>query len=318
MKMAPQEYLPPSLLFNGHLETIYPSLFRKVKISYQRERVTTPDDDFLDLDWLTNASTKLIIISHGLEGDSTRPYVTGMAKMFFEKGYDVLAWNFRGCSNEINKQLRFYHSGATDDLDFVIKHARSKNRYAEISLVGFSLGGNLTLKYLGENHESHSLLKKAVAFSVPMDLQASCLQISKRTNWIYAQRFLRSLKKKIINKSFAYPTLDTKGLLKIKNLLEFDNAYTAPLHGFANAIDYYTRSSSIHFLSQIKIPTLIVSALNDPFLTRECFPSAKEIDNSNVKFEASPRGGHCGFSLFDQNGVYWSELRAFSFISNHD
>jgi predicted alpha/beta-fold hydrolase len=318
MKPLRPEYVPPSLLFNGHLETIYPSLFRSVKISYQRERVKTPDDDFLDLDWLTNFSTRLIVISHGLEGDSSRPYVTGMAKSFFEKGYDVLAWNYRGCSQEINKQLRFYHSGATDDLDFVIQHAHSKNRYSEINLIGFSLGGNLTLKYLGENHQSQALLKKAVAFSVPMDLHASCLQISQPANWIYAQRFLRSLKKKITDKSYSYPELETKGLSKINTLLEFDDHYTAPLHGFQNAIDYYTRSSSIHFLSQIKIPTLIVSALNDPFLSKTCFPSVGEINNSTITFEISKRGGHCGFSLFDQNGVYWSELRALSFIGNHD
>jgi uncharacterized protein len=314
MNVPYQEYIHPPLLFNGHLETIYPSLFRKIILSYKRERITTPDSDFLDIDWLTRDSTRLIIISHGLEGNSTRPYVTGMAQTFFDHGYDVLAWNYRGCGDEINKQLRFYHSGATDDLDVIVRHAITKNKYSEIYLIGFSLGGNLTLKYLGESYPSSSLIKKAVAFSVPMDLYASCVQISKRSNWIYAQRFLRSLKKKIINKSKFYPSLDIKGLSKINTLLEFDDRYTAPIHGFKNAIDYYTRSSSIHFLPKIKVPTLIVSALNDPFLSRECFPSKEEYNNPLISFETSARGGHCGFSLFDQNGVYWSELRALSFI----
>jgi uncharacterized protein len=308
------KYTPPAFLFNGHLETIYPSLFRKVSITYQRERITTPDDDFLDIDWLTGAYSKLIIISHGLEGNSSRPYVTGMARTFFGNGYDVLAWNYRGCGDEINKQLRFYHSGATDDLDVIIRHAVSKNKYLEINLIGFSLGGNLTLKYVGETYPSSAFVKKAVTISVPMDLYTSCIQISKSSNWIYSQRFLKSLKKKIIGKSKLYPELDLKSLSKINSLLEFDDVYTAPLHGFKNAIDYYTRSSSIHFLGKVKVPTLIVSALNDPFLSKECFPSKEELNNPHISFETSARGGHCGFSLFDQNGVYWSELRALSFI----
>jgi predicted alpha/beta-fold hydrolase len=308
------EYVPPSLLFNGHLETIYPSLFRRIDVSYQRERIPTPDQDFLDIDWLNQNSSKLIIISHGLEGNTTRPYVTGMAKSFFEKGYDVLAWNFRGCGSEINKQLRFYHSGATDDFDTLIRYVVTKRKYSEINLVGFSLGGNLTLKYLGEPFESTSSIKKAVVFSVPMDLYASCIQISKPSNWIYSHRFLKSLKNKILAKSKYYPELDTKRLSRINTLLEFDDVYTAPLHGFENAIDYYTQCSSIHFLKDIKIPTLIVSAVNDPFLNTECFPTAEKYNNPLIAFESTSRGGHCGFSLFGQNGVYWSELRALSFI----
>src|SRR5690349_18377924 len=160
------QYSPPLFLFSPHLETIFPALLRRVDLkSYTRERITTPDNDFLDLDWLKQDSHKLVILSHGLEGNSTRPYIKGMAKALFEEGYDILAWNFRGCSEEMNKQLRFYHSGATDDLDVVVKHAAEK-KYDEIFLVGFSLGGNLTLKYLGEQASS-SKIKKAVAISVP-------------------------------------------------------------------------------------------------------------------------------------------------------
>src|SRR5690606_12770756 len=126
--------------------------------------IATPDEDFLDLDWLENKSDKLVIISHGLEGNSTRPYVKGMAKALHDKGFNVLAWNFRGCSGEINRQLRFYHSGATDDLHTVVMHASGKSRYKEVFLVGFSLGGNLTLKYLGERNVPE-IIKKAVVFS---------------------------------------------------------------------------------------------------------------------------------------------------------
>ena len=180
-------YKPSKLLFNAHLETIYPALLRRVKfVPYQRERINTPDDDFLDLDWVKQKSKRLVIISHGLEGNSHKPYIRGMAKAFHERSYDILAWNYRGCSGEVNKQLRFYHSGATDDLHTVINHATTHN-YQEIYLIGFSLGGNITLKYLGEQNSSvNSILKKAVAISVPLNLHSSCLKISEPDNIIYS------------------------------------------------------------------------------------------------------------------------------------
>ncbi|MEO5603142.1 MAG: alpha/beta fold hydrolase, partial [Cyclobacteriaceae bacterium] len=195
------EYLPPFFLFTSHLETIYPALLRRVAIiPYTRERIQTPDDDFLDLDWLMKDSDKVVIISHGLEGNSERPYIKGMAKALHDQGFDVVAWNFRGCSNEMNRQLRFYHSGATDDLETVIQHITRHKNYKKIFLVGFSLGGNLTLKYLGERPVG-ALIKKAVVFSVPMDLKSSCEKISTPGNRIYSSRFLKSLKKKVIQKS---------------------------------------------------------------------------------------------------------------------
>jgi uncharacterized protein len=144
-------YTRPFFLFNAHLETIYPTLLRTVTLQpYQRERIHTPDHDFLDLDWLKQGSSSLVIISHGLEGNTQRAYMKGMARAAYQQGYDVLAWNYRGCSEEMNKALRFYHSGATDDLATVADYAHSQNQYQTIFLVGFSLGGNLTLKYLGE------------------------------------------------------------------------------------------------------------------------------------------------------------------------
>lgn len=159
-------YSPPFLLFNPHLETIYPALLRRVTLQpYQRERITTPDNDFLDLDWLKQGFKKLIIISHGLEGNTQRAYMKGMAKAGYRQGYDILTWNYRGCSEEMNKTLGFYHSGATHDLATVVGHAEASGQYTEIFLVGFSLGGNLTLKYLGEERDRPASLKKAVAFS---------------------------------------------------------------------------------------------------------------------------------------------------------
>jgi uncharacterized protein len=220
------------------METIYPALFRRVKIpAYQKERIRTADDDFLDLGWLKKGCDRIIIIQHGLEGSADRPYVKGMAKAFFDQGFDVLTWSYRGCSDEMNRQLRFYHSGATDDLDTVIQYAISKFQYKEIFLVGFSLGGNMTLKYLGERKVTPRI-KRAVVFSVPMHLESSCRKISLPGNRVYAQRFIKSLKKKILVKASAMQGLDTSKLNSIKSLLEFDDAYTAPLHVFRGDIEY--------------------------------------------------------------------------------
>ncbi|MBI3219183.1 MAG: alpha/beta fold hydrolase [Bacteroidetes bacterium] len=306
-------YEAPSLLFHPHAETIWPALFRKVPlIPYQRERISTPDDDFLDLDWLRQGSNKLVIVSHGLEGNTSRAYIKGMAKHFFENGYDVLAWNYRGCSGEMNRQLRFYHSGATDDLSWVINHAAPN--YESIYLIGFSLGGNLTLKYMGEGNTNNKI-KKAIVFSVPLELHTSCLQILKPSNWMYHYRFLKGLKAKVVEKAKHRSDLNVSHLDRIKTLIEFDNHFTAPIHGFADAIDYYKKCSSLYFLSGIQIPTLIVNAKNDPFLSKDCYPDL--LTGSAVKLEIPARGGHVGFAQFHQNGLYWSELKAFDFL-HHD
>lgn len=304
-------YRPPTLLFNRHLETIYPSLLRKVKFhAPQRERISTPDDDFLDLDWYTQHASKLVIISHGLEGNSSRSYVLGMARAFFYAGYDVLAWNYRGCSGEVNRQLRFYHSGATDDLHTVVSHAAS--RYEDIRLVGFSLGGNLTLKYVGESHV-HSAVKKVIGISVPLNLHTSCQVISRPVNWIYTKRFLLSLTAKIKAKPALASVLDLDKLNTIRTLLEFDDHFTGPLHGFAGAVDYYSQCSAIRFLPAIRVPTLILSAQNDPFLSPDCYP---ESVSEHVKTSYPARGGHVGFARFGGNGLYWSEMEAVSFMDD--
>ncbi|HYC84256.1 MAG TPA: alpha/beta fold hydrolase [Chryseosolibacter sp.] len=311
--MGAVDYLPPFFLFNAHLETIYPALFRRVNISsYSRERITTCDNDFLDLDWLKGNSRKLVIIQHGLEGNSSRAYVKGMAKAFFDAGFDILAWNYRGCSEEMNRLLRFYHSGATEDLQCVIDHGAA--HYDEVYLIGFSLGGNLTLKYLGEG-QTNPKVKKAVVFSVPVELESSCRQISLPSNRIYSLRFLSSLKKKVSVKAATMPALDAKHLRRINTILDFDDIYTAPLHGFSNAIQYYARCSAVNFLDGIKVPALIVNTKNDPFLSDKCFPIHQLKSHPCVRLEIPARGGHVGFAQFNKSGIYWSEERALKWIS---
>lgn len=310
-------YLPPFFLFNGHLETIYPALFRRVSSPpFTAQRIATPDNDFLDTRLYSRGSKKIVILSHGLEGRADRPYIVGMGNACLQKGFDVLAWNFRGCGDEMNRQLRFYHSGATDDLDVIVSHVSTLG-YEEIHLIGFSLGGNVTLKYLGENRTLIPSLKKAAVFSVPMDLHTSCHTLSLPYNRVYANRFLKSLKKKIRLKAKLRKELDTSHLEKIRTLKEFDNFYTAPLHGFNNAVHYYDQCSSIRFVASIRTPTLIINAKNDPFLSPECYPETLLRGHPYVQFENPAKGGHVGFAQFNKNGLYWSEERALDFLSGN-
>jgi uncharacterized protein len=323
MLLTPVEkYQPPYWLFNGHLQTIIPSQFRKVEdLRYEREKINTPDQDFLLLDWSGRPSPKLAIISHGLEGDSHRPYIRGMARAFVRAGYEVLAWNFRGCGGEMNHQLRFYHSGATDDLDIIIQHTLQRRQYREVVLVGFSLGGNLTLKYLGEKgNDLPKPIQKGIVFSVPLDLHSSAVKIGYAGNFLYSRRFLRNLKKKIKEKVNLMPgALTTDYFNQIKNLKDFDDFYTAPIHGFRDAVDYYTRCSSLYFLEDIRLPTLIVNAHNDPFLSELCYPMKVFENHPYINLLVPEEGGHVGFMPRgihkDQN--YWSENLAVRFAENN-
>lgn len=313
-------YASPYYFFSGHLQTILPALFRKVgNVVYERERIVTSDEDFLDLDWSKTSSDRLVIISHGLEGDSQRPYVKGMVRSFNKAGWDVLAWNYRGCSGEINSICRSYHSGETNDLDYVIKYITRQKKYPLIVLIGFSIGGNITLKYLGEQADKLSTeIKCAVAFSVPCHLEASANHLTKIQNRIYLNRFLDSLRKKMKEKAKVMPhSFDLEGLEKIRDFFEFDERYTAPQNGFKGAKDYWNQSSSIYYLDKIRIPTLLVNAKNDPFLPLECFPVQEAENNPHFFLEMPEKGGHCGFYENNEEGLYWSEKRAVEFVSNY-
>lgn len=313
MPVVASTYKPPFYLFNGHIQTIVPGLFRQVEgVQYERERIITPDDDFIDADWSRVGSNALLILSHGLEGDSGRPYILGMVKEFNKLGVDALAWNYRSCSGEPNKLLRFYHLGASDDLGFIVRHALSKSRYDTIYLVGFSAGGNITLKYLGEApNQVPKEVKRAAAFSVPIDLKASTKKISR----VYTRRFLKTLMQKLEQKKQLFPDqLDLNEYSLSWSFPEFDNRYTAPLHGFKNADEYYTRSSSKQFLTSIRIPTLLVNALNDPFLAKECYPTAEAKQNPCFYFEAPEKGGHVGFPESFRSHIYYAEARAIEFL----
>lgn len=313
MPLVPSTYRAPAFLRGGHLQTIHPALCRRVPVvTTCRERLELPDGDFLDLDWAGQGSDRLVILSHGLEASSKAPYIQGMAGALHRRGWDVLAWNCRGCSGEPNRLPRAYHSGASEDLHEVVRHALAVHPARRIDLVGFSLGGNMTLKYLGERSPSPRI-HRAVAFSVPCDLACSSARLGEALNWPYMERFLRSLRAKIREKHGRFPGLiDIAGIGQVRNFQQFDDRYTAPLHGFRDASDYWARSSSRQFLPHIPIPSLLVNAANDPFLGPGCFPRDEAVASELFHLEIPEDGGHCGFSSGDRES--WTEQRAAEFL----
>lgn len=309
---------PPFYLFNGHLETIIPSLWRKIEgVNYTREKITTPDEDFLNLDWSEVGSSKLLIISHGLEGDSNRHYAKALVKLFNQKNWDVLVWNNRTCGGEMNLRPVLYHHGASYDLDTVVNHVLISKDYKQLALAGISMGGAQTLKYLGEKGGDLSpKITKAAVYSTPCNLPSSAETLKWKSNAFYKNRFLGKLKQKMARKAEQFPELIDKELLqRVKTFDEFDTFFTAKLHGFKDAQDFYQQVSADNWMPDIAIPTLIINALNDPLLGEKCYPVNLAESKSEIFLELPKRGGHTGFTLANQEFT-WAENRFFEFLNS--
>lgn len=310
-------YSPPFLFRNSYINTIYPAMFRKGPMPrYERVRLNTPDDDFLDIDYAKVGSEKLVIVLHGLEGSSQSQYSRGIVGYFNARGWDAMAVNHRGCSEENNRQPHSYHMGATDDITFLIDKICQENAYREIYLTGFSLGGNVTLKYLGEQSKNlPKQIKAAAVFSVPIDIPSANKEINRRKNAVYLSRFLISMKAKALDKMQRmpdrFPCYDN---FNPKNFNEFDELITAPVHGFSCAQDYWKKCSSLPFIKDICVPTLLVNAQDDTFLSAECYPINLAEEHPFFYFEMPRYGGHCGFYERDAEGFVWFEKRAFAFF----
>lgn len=311
-------YAPPLLHRNAHLATILPNRLRPVsRIDFKRKTIETPDQDFLDLDIFKQDSSKLAIVLHGLEGSSDSTYISGMTAALIASGYDVLAMNQRSCSGRPNRLLSSYHSGKTDDLDLVINQVADD--YESLTIIGFSLGGNITLKYAGEyGNTINPKIKAAVGVSVPVHLSSSSKRLESAENFIYRTRFLRQLKQKVKDKLLRNKSsvFNLKDLAQVKTIRDFDDYYTAPVHGFDHAEDYYSKSSSLGYLTGIQIPTMLLNAQNDPFLSPECFPSEGELNNPNLQLLYPSFGGHVGFALDNRmKKIFWHEQKVIEFLN---
>ena len=315
MPLVKSKYNPPVIFRNYHISTVYSAVIRRAPVAQKRERMDLQDGDFLDLDWSFSAagSDKVLVVIHGLEGSAKRPYVTGLAKYFTNNGWDVAAVNLRGCSGELNRHFRSYHAGATDDLQEVMDFILKKDRYRTVAFNGFSLGGNLMLKYLGEKRKIPEQIKAAVMVSAPCDLHGSLKQLQKKENFLYARRFLKKLQEHLLLRAENFPDKLTREEIKAcDNLLDIDNLYTSRAHDFEDALDYYSQNSSRQFLENIEIPTLLINAKNDGFLSPGCYPFETAAKNEHLYLETPEYGGHVGF--IQHRRITYNEERALEFI----
>ena len=310
---------PPAYQYNGHLQTIIPSLTRAVAgVSYTRERLTLTDGDFVDLDWIKRGNKRLVIVTHGLEGDSSRQYMLGTAKLFAEADFDVLAWNCRSCSGEMNRAFRLYNHGEIGDIGEVIQHTLRTNAYNEVTLVGYSMGGNITLKYLGvQGKNTPAAITCGIAISSPTDLEASALLLDRPSNRFYRNRFMRKLLVKISQKAAGFPDrLDMTKLKLVRRWRDFDDFFSAPVNNYRDAGDFYQQASAVNYMADITVPTLLLNAQNDPLLSPECSPAWLAENHPHIYLETPRMGGHVGFAL-PRDPYTYAERRALAFAQGN-
>jgi predicted alpha/beta-fold hydrolase len=304
----------------GHFQTLLPALWPPVSANsswlWEEETLELRDGDFLQLAWLKRRNSRVAILCHGLEGTFEAGYIRGMAMALCPRGWDCLAWNFRGCGANTNRLPRFYHSGATDDLDCVV--LRALPSYEHVALVGFSLGGNLLLKYLCEAPRP-SEIRCAAAISAPIDVAGTADALDRKaSNQVYRRRFLKTLRSKIRAKTTRFPEiLSSEGIECVTTFREFDGRYTAALHGFDSAEHYWQESSACHILENLRVPALLLNARNDPLLTPDCFPVDLANEHPYLWLEAPESGGHVGFIQSLWNRAPWSEWRVPEFLEAH-
>ena len=289
-------YRSPGWLPGGHAQTIWPLLIKGSLPPYRRERWITPDDDFIDLDWIAGAAgAPCVVLFHGLEGSSRSHYARCLMRAVRQRGWQGVVVHFRGCSGEPNRLPRAYHSGDSAEIDWILRRLQSHG-FPALFVAGVSLGGNALLKWLAEQgRHASGIIDAAAAVSAPLDLAAANVALSSGFNLVYARHFLRTLIPAARAKDRRFPgRIDLDRALRARTLGEFDDAVTAPLHGFLGADDYYAKSSAGPLLGAIETPALLLHAANDPFLPAAALPRREHLAPA-VTLEVYPGGGHVGF-----------------------
>lgn len=317
------DYRPPWWYRGRHLQTLWGPLLRRGRQpALHRERIETPDGDFLDLDWLAERErgVPLVVILHGLEGSSRSHYASGLLREIGRIGWRGLILNFRSCSGEVNRSRRLYHSGDTEDLEFVLGRLTAHEPDARLGLVGVSLGGNVALKWLAERGDhAPTQVAGAVAISTPFDLAACAATLDRGLNRaLYTANFLSTMKAKLDTKAELYEgVINLPAARQAKTFAQYDRLVTAPLGGFADERDYWARSSSGPLLPQIRRPTLLINALNDPFIPASALPRAAIAESRWLEAAFVPEGGHVGFLEGPSGARSWAEVRAVEFLRRH-
>ncbi len=322
--MAEAHFKPAWWLPNSHFQTLWPTLCRRpIKhLNFKRERIELPDGDFIDLDWVDknkDLNSPIVFLLHGLEGTLDSPYAKGMLNAISAEGWRGVFLYFRGCSGEHNRLPRSYHSGDTADVDYVVSVLKQREPHAPMAAIGFSLGGNVLVKWLGETSQ-HNPLQAAVAICVPFELYKAVLRINRGFSRVYQWHLLGCLRNKLKQKlkMFSSSPVSMAKLATVRTMHDFDEHVTAPLHGFANANDYYVKCSSRAYLPYILRPTLLVQAKDDPFMTEDLLPGEDEL-SPLVQLELTDSGGHVGFvsGRAPWAAEYWLERRVPSFLRKY-
>jgi uncharacterized protein len=295
-------------------------LMRPTRLGFRRERVVTSDEDFVDLDWVEDqppAPAPLLLVLHGLEGSSRSHYAVGLLAAARARGWRGATLNFRSCSGEMNRLPRLYHSGDTGDFDTVVRLLVSREPALRLGVVGISIGGNVTLKWLGEQG-TRAPIAGAAAISVPFDLGACAAALDRGFNRaVYTANFMRTMRRKVIEKARVYPGfVDVAAARRARTFAAYDEVVTAPLFGFADAADYWRRASSLPYLAAIARPTLLINALDDPFVPSRGLPTPGQLSPS-VQPLFTARGGHVGFveGRWPWRARAWAETRALDFLA---
>ena len=316
MKQA--DFKPAWWLRSPHLQTLWPVFFKKRhKLDLITEQVELDDGDFLDLCWSRNTSDKGVIVLHGLEGSVLSHYINGVMHEVERAGFRPVLMHFRGCSGRVNRLARAYHSGETGDLEFIVNHIKIKTGSFPYAAVGYSLGANVLLKWLGETGQSNPL-KKAVAVSVPFRLHDAARRLESGLSKIYREHLLRSLRQTYIEKFNKIKSPLSVDVDQLKSFWDYDDKVTAPLHGFSGAEEYYEKCSSRQFLKDIAVPTRVVHSADDPFMFETTIPDSEEL-NDNIDFLVTTHGGHVGFvsGAFPFFTDYWCEKMIVEYLASN-
>jgi len=335
MTQMPPAYQPAGWLRGGHLQTIYPLLLKGRVPAYTRERWETPDGDFIDLDWLDQepsqdqppdqaagasaAARPLVVLFHGLEGSSRSHYAIALMKAVARQGWGGVVPHFRGCSGELNRLPRAYHSGDSAEIDWILRRLKARFPQRPLYAAGVSLGGNALLKWLGEQEFlAQPVIAAAAAVCPPLDLSVCGHALGKGFNRLYSAHFLHTLKRSAEARLTRFPDIfDVKAMRRSGSLRSFDDAVTAPLHGFAGVDDYWRRASSKPLLGGIRVPTLVLNPVNDPFLPAHALPGPKQV-SLQVRLEQPAQGGHVGFVSGGLHGhLDWLPARLLHFFKHH-
>ncbi len=314
----------PKRWADGHWQTIAPSIKRKISLEdtsllHTRERIYTPDADFLDLDWYTQKemiSEQLVVVLHGLEGNSQRHYAQGLIRHFGENGWDALGYNCRSCSGEMNWQPRFYHHADSADLHTAVQHVVATRTYKQLFFVGFSMGGNIIAKYLAEIGSGFApTILGGVGVSCPFWLEDCAIALETKPNMLYNSKFVKSIAHKAIRKAQIMPErfkVSVQSLAQVRTCREFDVLVTVPYGGFDSPQHFYEQGSMGTHIEQVKVPFFLLQALNDPFLPSSCYPQDLAIKQPHFYLEISQEGGHVGFEC-GKGWQTYSEKQALEF-----